>query len=243
MNKMKFSPLTIILGVVFCLLAAFAVVTAVFLSVVYEPDDYAYAMLESDGIVDVNEVDFGFFFDGPGETEALIFYPGARVEPEAYAPLLHGIASRGVDVFVVRMPLNLAILNVDAAEKVLRDYSYENWYIGGHSMGGAMSSLYVSSHAEDYAGVVLLGAYSSVALDDSLKVVVIYGSEDQVLNRESFESYRSNYPSDYEEYVIEGGNHAQFGSYGEQDGDGEALITNEEQIEQSVDLIVYNCLP
>ncbi|NTW09008.1 MAG: alpha/beta hydrolase, partial [Anaerolineaceae bacterium] len=38
--------------------------------------------------------------------------------------------------------------------------------------------------------------------------------------------------------VIEGGNHAQFGNYGPQPGDGTATISTAEQQSQAVDLMV-----
>ena len=52
----------------------------------------------------------------------------------------------------------------------------------------------------------------------------IYGSEDKVLNSEKYAETESEglWPDDFTEIIIEGGNHAQFGSYGEQKGDGRA---------------------
>ena len=101
-----------------------------------------------------------------------------------------------------------------------------------------MAASYVSKHTEDFEGLVLLAAYSTENLSDSgLKVLSLYGSEDGVLNREKYEEYQSNLPEDTVEYVIEGGNHAGFGSYGEQEGDGEAEISQEEQIEVTVEKI------
>lgn len=52
---------------------------------------------------------------------------------------------------------------------------------------------------------------------------------------------RSLAPEAYYEYAIEGGNHAQFGNYGEQKGDGAALISAEEQQQQAVQFIL-DCL-
>ena len=57
------------------------------------------------------------------------------------------------------------------------------------------------------------------------------------MNREKYGKYRDNLPDDTEETVIEGANHAGFGMYGEQQGDGEATITNAEQIEITADII------
>jgi hypothetical protein len=50
------------------------------------------------------------------------------------------------------------------------------------------------------------------------------------MNKEKYEKYKTNLPADFTEYVLEGGNHAFFGMYGEQDGDSKGTMTNEEQI-------------
>jgi hypothetical protein len=107
----------------------------------------------------------------------------------------------------------------------------ENWYIGGHSLGGSMAASYISNNAEDYEGIILLGSYSTADISSiDLDILSIYGSEDGVLNREKYNECRINLPADFTEFVIKGGNHAGFGMYGKQDGDGKANITNEEQI-------------
>lgn len=66
----------------------------------------------------------------------------------------------------------------------------------------------------------------------------IDGGEDGVLNREKYEENKVYLPEDFEEIVIDGGCHAYFGTYGAQDGDGIPDITNEEQIEMTVEMIV-----
>lgn len=196
------------------------------------------AALESDADVTVSSASYGWFFDGPGEDKALIFYPGAKVEETAYAPLLHLLASRGMDACLVKMPFRFAIFNSGAAADVMKQHSYDTWYIGGHSLGGAMAANYAAGHAEEYAGVILLAAYPTKRLPDSLKEVLIAGSEDRIVNRRRIEKARKQAPADYVEHEIVGGNHAQFGNYGAQKGDGEATISAEEQIEEAVGVIL-----
>ena len=41
-------------------------------------------------------------------------------------------------------------------------------------------------------------------------------------------------------YVIEGGNHAQFGNYGKQKGDGEASVSDVKQQQETVEIILQN---
>ena len=114
-----------------------------------------------------------------------------------------------------------------------------DWSMMGHSLGGAMAAAFAGEHTDEIEGLILLGAYSTADLSSSdMKVLTIYGENDQVLNREKYEENRSNLPKKTTEYIIEGGNHAYFGAYGSQDGDGEATITQEEQMQQVVDLVL-----
>ena len=69
---------------------------------------------------------------------------------------------------------------------------------------------------------------------------IIYGSEDGVLNMVKMEEANRYLPGNSEKYIIEGGNHAQFGNYGIQDGDGNAFISSEEQQHRTVDIILQN---
>jgi len=170
----------------------------------------------------------------PEEAETgLIFYPGGKVEYLAYQPLMQALAAEGILCVLVEMPFNLAVLDVDAADGIQEEYpEIEEWYIGGHSLGGSMAASYVADHTDEYEGLVLLASYSTAELADSgLNVISIYGSEDQVLNREKYEKNQINLPADFNEYVIDGGCHAYFGVYGYQEGDGTPSISNQQQIE------------
>ena len=190
----------------------------------YHADRTAVMMLRTDEYAAVTSSQTGLLFDGPGEEDLLIFYPGAKVQETSYAPLLRQIAEEGMDVFLVRMPARLAFFGSNKADEALQETAdYANVYIGGHSLGGAMAANYAAEHAESLDGVILLAAYSTKPLPDSLPVLSVYGTEDGVLNRANYEKNLANVPN-LQEVVIEGGNHAQFGSYGEQRGDGEASI-------------------
>ena len=203
----------------------------------YKADTTAKQALLSDEVI-VEETDYGWFFDGPSAEKALIFYPGAKVEETAYSPLLHELSAKGIDVFVVDSPFDFALLNVNGAEKVMKEYDYEQWYIGGHSLGGVVGSLYLQKHPEDFEGLILFAAYTNKQMPDTIKEIVIVGSEDGIIKWEALEKGRELASDDYEEHIIEGGNHAQFGSYGPQKGDGEANISAEEQVKETVEIIV-----
>jgi len=170
----------------------------------------------------------------------LIFYPGGKVEYTAYEPLMKSLASEGIMCVLMKMPFNLAVFDVNAADGVQELYpNIEKWYIGGHSLGGSMAAAYLKENVSDFEGLILLGSYSTADLSESdLEVLSIYGGEDRVLNSEKYLENKSNLPSDFTEIVIDGGCHAYFGMYGAQEGDGVPAISNEEQIERTTREVV-----
>ncbi len=160
---------------------------------------------------------------------AIIFYPGAKVEAEAYLPLLDQIRQTGVTCMLVHMPFRMAIFDADAAEEVTARFpEIQHWYIAGHSMGGAMASKFASDHPDLVDGLILMGAYIYGDYPEE-NTLTIYGSLNQ-----SVEDH-----IDYTENIVEiqGGNHAQFGNYGPQKGDPPATISAEEQQRQTVEAI------
>lgn len=226
-----------VLAVLACILAALTIACTVYVNDYYRGDETVLEALHGDGVVNVDQTvrdRIVFMPDAP--KAGLIFYPGGKVEYTAYAPLLHELAEQGVLCVLVKMPCNLAVLDVNAADGIQEEFpEVTDWYIGGHSLGGSMAAAYAAKHTEDYDGLVLLAAYATQDLSQSnMKAISIYGSQDGVLNREKYEENLANLPGDTLEYVIEGGNHAQFGSYGRQDGDGTPAISSEEQREAAV---------
>ena len=203
----------------------------------YRADQRALSALVSDALVSVSETDYGYFLDGPASGKTLIFYPGAKVEERAYASFLRLLAEDGMDVCLVRMPLRLAFLDMDAAAGIMEETDSEIWYLGGHSLGGAAAAIYAADHPEKISGLILCAAYPTRQLGEGLTELVLYGSEDHVLNMEKLKAGRAYAPESFREYCIEGGNHAFFGDYGLQKGDGEALLTPEEQQEAAARVI------
>jgi dienelactone hydrolase len=162
-----------------------------------------------------------------------IIYPGGHVDPRSYSSIAHQIANEGYLVIIPKMPFNLAVINKRAAVKIINDYTdIDNWVIGGHSLGGAMAASLVFDEPEMFEGLVLLGAYpprnNNISSLD-LYVTIVYGSLDQLATQSEIEESLSLLPFDSEKVLIEGGNHAQFGQYGIQKGDGVATIEPEEQ--------------
>lgn len=185
---------------------------------------------QSDGII---------VFEPENVAAGFIFYPGGKVEYTAYIPLMQSLSEKGILCVLVEMPFNLAVLDINAADGIQKDYPQINdWYIGGHSLGGSMAASYLSGHTDEYSGLVLLGSYSTANISESgLNVLSVYGSEDTVMNCEKYQENKSNLPNNFTEIIIEGGNHAGFGMYGAQEGDGASAISNTQQINITADAI------
>ena len=221
------------------LAAAAGIALAVYAGDYYRASETAMAALIPDEAVEVETLSGGVAFV-PREVEAgLIFYPGGKVEHTAYAPLMRALAEEGVLCVITKMPLNLAVLDMDAAAGVMEQFpEVETWFLAGHSLGGSMAASFAGSGGDTYAGVILLAAYSTENLTGTgLKVCSLYGDRDGVLNPEKYRKYRDNLPEDTLELVLEGGNHAGFGSYGPQAGDGESLLPAGEQIRWTAEKI------
>ena len=214
-----------------------ATVIAFFLwsSVYYAADISAESALISDDTVTVEKTEAGWLFDGPSDETALIFYPGAKVDETAYAPMLRKIAEEDMDVYLVKMPLHLAFFGINKAGEIIDNSAYEQYYMAGHSLGGAMAADYAAEHESHFDGIILFGAYPTK--ETNLDTLLIYGSEDGVLNRKRVENASSLVSGKLRELVIDGGNHAQFGNYGEQRGDGKAGISRQDQQNQAVEAV------
>ena len=218
-------------------MAVVAASLIIYASVYYRAEPAAALALKSSDYAIVERTDYGWFFDGYSETDLLVFYPGAKIEESAYAPLLRLLAQSGVDVCLVKMPLKLAVFAQNKAETVFALYPHENKYIGGHSLGGAVAANYAASHGEDISGLILLAAYPTKTIAENVKVISVYGSKDEVINKDKLSKGRE-LAAHYCEFIIEGGNHAQFGNYGAQSGDGVADITAEKQQATTVNRIL-----
>ena len=205
--------------------------------------NYYHAVLVDDYLVSnenvmVEENDYLSFIPKDEIKGGIILYPGAKVEYSAYSELMYKLALEGYASFIVEMPLNFAIFGINKADEIIEDYqSINNWYLMGHSLGGAMVSSYANKHIDDIEGVILLAAYSTSDLSET-KVVSIYGSNDSVLSKDKYEENKINLCSNYVESIIDGGNHANFGSYGVQSGDGEATIEQDLQIDLTIQSIL-----
>jgi dienelactone hydrolase len=168
-------------------------------------------------------------------TTGFLFYPGALVDPHAYVGLMQQLSSiaSGYRVFIAKVPANLAVLQPGAAESIIQNHpEIKNWVIGGHSLGGTMACSWVSRRPESVRGLMLLASYPAKSDDLSAwrgSVLTIYGTNDGVLNKDNLASAYIRLPKKLVVSQISGGNHAYFGNYGEQKGDGQATISRATQ--------------
>ena len=221
----------IALGILCGILLATAIFCAVYVNDYYPADEEAIAALSGKAdCIEIYEMKQGVTVFEPLNAEAgFIFYPGGKVEAAAYVPLMEALAVRNILAVLCDMPFNLAVLDVNKADGIRDAFpKIDDWYIGGHSLGGSMAASYLNKQG-GFDGLILLGSYSTSDVSDT-RVLSVFGSEDGVMNREKYEKYKSNLPKDYTEIIIDGGCHAYFGMYGEQEGDGKPEITPIQQI-------------
>ncbi len=228
----------LILGIIAATLLVVGVAGYLWLTNLVEPMPEAQVAMVSDERVSVETEPWLTFTPTEPATTGFIFYPGGRVPAEAYAPAMRSIAEAGYTSIIAPMPFGLAVIAPDAADGVIEAHpEIERWVIGGHSLGGAMAAQYAADH-EAIEGLALWAAYppGDTDLSDSdLPVTSIFATEDGLATLDEIEDSRAQLPASTTFVEIAGGNHAGFGWYGPQDGDGRATITREEQQEQVVE--------
>ena len=229
MNK---KLVTKILLVVFAVIFVFMMSFAIYASIYYHSNTKINDITE----VTVSVVGDNIYLTPSDDyTQAIIFYPGGKVEPEAYLPLMAEIASRGILTVICEMPYNLAVFDVSRATLLLEINSGLDCYLMGHSLGGAMAASYAAKHPQSLNGLILLAAYSTKTVN--IPTLSIYGSLDNILDLDKYDECLPNL-TDVEEYIIPGGNHSQFGDYGLQRKDNESTISMATQIAQTADKVV-----
>lgn len=178
----------------------------------------------------------------------IIFYPGGFVDAHAYVKTLttgdsESLNSLGsLKSFIVKMPVNLAVLNAQAAIPIIEDNpTIKKWYLAGHSLGGAMACTAVDKNRELFDGLILMAAYPAANVDLSNwegKVLSLRGTNDGLTTQADIDDTKSQLPANTLYINFEGGNHAGFGNYGAQKDDGENLLINPSQIDLTQTAII-----
>jgi hypothetical protein len=207
------------------------------------PMPEALAAMESDDEVHISTERWLVFTPVGQDPEiGIIIYPGARVDPRAYAPQARAMAAAGYLTVIVPMPLNLALLAPNRARAVMDAFpTIGSWSLVGHSAGGSMAARFVSRYPERVVGLTLWAAYVAGNTDlsgSSLPVASVYGTLDGLVTQDEIEQSLPLLPPSLRLVPIAGGNHAQFGWYGFQKGDNPATISREEQQAIAVQVVI-----
>lgn len=178
----------------------------------------AVAALESDDLVEVTLAPWLTFTPTQvSPATGFIFYPGGRIDPRGYAPLIKAIASGGYLVVVPEMPINMAVFDPNIANEIIEYYpEISHWVIGGHSVGGTMAAQFANTHRDAIDGLAIWASYPAGNADLSgsdLPVILVYGSHDPRVNDSEISERQYLLPDDTLYIRIEGGDHHQFGSY------------------------------
>jgi len=221
--------LKITLTIVILLLLIITAGFFIYVSNYYHAEEVALAVMKNGKNLEVQDDYIVLSPSSPSDT-GMIFYPGGKVEHLAYLPMMEKItAQTGITTILVKMPFNLAVFGASKADQVIEQFpDLTDWYIGGHSLGGAMASDYASKNQTKVDGLILMGAYIYGDYPSD-RTLTIYGTLETDVSQEI----------DYTDNVvaIEGGNHAQFGHYGKQKGDPDATISREQQQKITTDAI------
>jgi dienelactone hydrolase len=226
---------SIILGVLAVLLLVAVTAFGSWATTPLPPTTTALHALQSDATVAVTvENDLITFAPtGSEATTGFIFYPGGDVDYRAYAAPAKEIAAQGYLVLVPHVLFNHAVFSPNvAADVIAANPQISNWVVGGHSLGGAMAARFAIAQSEVVDGVVLWGAYPGGDVDwtqSTLSFAIVYGTRDGLVTPDELDTARAQLPSDTVFAGVEGGNHAQFGDYGPQEGDLSPTISAAEQ--------------
>lgn len=197
--------------------------------------------MKSTNQVQINETNKYITYTPLGKIQCgLIFYPGGKIEPSAYSRVFYALATQGIETIVIKMPFNLAMLNINGARKAMQSNpEIENWYLSGHSLGGVFATEYLKDNESDFSGMIYLASYPSKDVTClATPILSINASNDSVVDADTYEQAKNKLPAETTYYTIEGGNHTQFGDYPLQKGDTVATITYDEQHNQIVKQIL-----
>lgn len=199
----------------------------------YQPNSQAQKIYQQ---AQPQEITGATLYQGQKDQPVFLFYTGALVDPKAYAALGKTLAEQGYSTYVFHSPLNLPILDQAAAKNLIAKEKLENRtiYLGGHSLGGVVASRVAKELGGTVKGLVLLASYPDSKTDLSqskLSVLSLTADQDQVLKWPAYQAGKKLLPTSTIYTNIPGGNHAGFGLYGPQKGDGKATISATEQQE------------
>lgn len=206
----------------------------------YRPSTEAMFAVASDAAVTVSHEEGVWRFEPAGvpSSPALVFFPGALVDPRAYAPLARAVSEEGHRVILIELPRRGAFGGAEAAELTIRINRVlaslgdsRSVVLGGHSRGAVIASE-TAGRVRSLGGLVLIGTSHPRDVDLSgleAPVTKIVGTRDGLATPAEVEINASFLPSHTRWIWVDGGNHSQFGWYGFQPLDRRPRIPAAEQ--------------
>jgi len=231
----------IISALIFLIILAGVALFFVYMFFTKKPESSVNNYLKSSDEVLVSYDKTGNIIFLPKEAKniAILFYPENLVEAEAYAPLCFKLANEGYGVVLIKPFLNISFFsNINAFKRLKSEKGVIHWVVIGHGSGGKVSSFLARKFPQKIKGIVFLASYPIFDISNyDIKSLVIYAEFDTIVNYEQIMKHFDEFPKDCEFFKIAGGNHSQFGYFGEIFGDGESLITKEKQQEILIEKI------
>lgn len=197
----------------------------------------ALRALRADALVAVAEspTEIALVPAGPRTRLGVLFQPGARVDPRAYAAVLRPLAEAGHVVVIVKQPLGIAFLSTSALDAARREYpDVARWVVGGHSLGGTVAAMEAdgadAAPTAPVVGLLLFASYPAGDISTSLDAAVlsVSGGKDGLATPAKIEASRATLPAGATFTVVDGAVHAFFGDYGPQPGDGTPAISHDD---------------
>jgi pimeloyl-ACP methyl ester carboxylesterase len=220
--------------------------------IAYRATPVAHAALETDARVVVTRAADSWTFAPAGQltspTTGLLFFPGALVDPIAYAPIARAVALAGFHATILELPRRGAFGGADDPELLDRARAIiaargapDRWVVAGHSRGAVVATDLAAGRPKRLAGLVFIG--SSHPRDVSLAalripVAKIVGTRDGLASPDEVKANQRNLPPATSWVWIEGGNHSQFGWYGFQPGDRRARVSADDQRAAMIEALV-----
>ena len=192
--------------------------------VAYRATSEARSAARSDALVTVSKTGavWRFVPNGrPAVGPTFVFYPGALVDPRAYAPLARAVTEASYQVIMIELPRRGAFGGADSPELAARTNSVlaseRGIVVGGHSRGAVVASRLASRALPAVRGLVLIGTSHPRDQDLSsltIPITKIVGTRDGLATPDEVHENASLLPRHTRWLWIEGGNHSQFGWYG-----------------------------
>ncbi|GCE25521.1 thioesterase [Dictyobacter alpinus] len=190
------------------------------------------AMHSSTGVTVSTDSNTITFQPAKQATTGYIFYPGALVDPDAYAYYMHNLAEHQIATFIVKMPFGFALFDNERAASIIAAHpEIKHWVLGGHSLGGVSASIFTAEHANQVQGLVLYASYPASNISQQLphtRVLSISGSQDGLATPAKIKVNKPLLPANTQYVVIQGSIHSYFGEYGHQSGDGDPKISRDD---------------